>query len=470
MEENIGEECGIFGGYGHPNVVEMTRRGLFQLQHRGQESVGISSADGYKCYHRRRVGLVSEQMTAKDCGGLKGHIATGHVRYSTAGGSDPRNIQPLPVLIRNEELYSSENGNICNYNELKTRLENDGSIFTTTTDVELIHHLIAKSKAQKLEDRIIKACNQLNGAYSLLFMTDDSMIGVRDPRGIKPMILGKKDEAYFIASESPAFDINGIKYIRDVEPGEMLIFNKPANRTKDGYRSRMITENRPDIAQCIFEMVYFRKPHSMLFAGENLTVWNTRVRMGEQLFDEHPVEADIVGSVPDSGNNAAQGFAHKSGIMLGEVFVRNHYTGRTFILPGNELRKEGVDIKLGVNRGAVAGKRVVIVDDSIVRGNTTKTQVSRLREYGAKEIHVRISCPPVRHPCFYGMDFPTSEELIANKMLDEKNKVDVDQLAHYLGADSLGFLSLRGLLKSCNLMKTKFCSACFDGKYPTFKK
>jgi amidophosphoribosyltransferase len=466
MGEEVREECGVFGCYGHSDAAVITQKGLFQIQHRGQESVGIATGDGHRCHARRRVGLVSEQMAPEDCASLKGHISTGHVRYSTAGGSDVRNIQPLSAEIKKQIVYVSENGNFVNYLKLREQLESAGAIFQTTTDAELVHHLIARSKEQRLEDKIVDTCNQIRGAYSLLLMTEDTLFAVRDPRGFKPLCLGKKDDAHFLASETVAFDINGIEYVRDIEPAEMVVFNRHTYKTKKGYESKMITRDIPDITQCIFELVYFRRPDSLVLPNSHLTVGNLRFRMGQRLYREHPVKVDVLGAVPDSGNSVTKGIAFESGLMLDDVFVRNHYVGRTFISPENEKRADGVDIKLGVNRGAVYGRRVGIGDDSIVRGTTSRRKIMQLRDAGAREVHMFISCPPVMHPCFYGMDFPTYKELAANNVLDKNGRVDTKRFAHYIGADSVNFLSQSGLLWSCAPMKTRFCLACYDGKYP----
>jgi len=466
----IKDSCGVFGGYGYHNIADLVRTGLFGLQHRGQESAGIVTSDGNEFYERLRQGLVSPNFGPERTSQLLGHIGIGHVRYSTSGGSSVKNTQPLSVEIKGQKMYIAHNGNLDNYEQLKNKMESEGSIFSTTTDSEVFAHLIAKSKETDLEDKISDACKHVSGSYSLLIMTEDKLIGLRDPRGFRPLKLGRiklnKQSAYFLSYETIAFDDIKAEYIRDIEPNEMIILNQENYHSLQGYETRKLLENDLIHTPCIFESVYFARPDSKI-SPDGMTYWGLRFKMGQILAQEFPVDADVVISIPDSGNYSAEGYSYESQIPFVSGFIRNHYVGRTFITPNQQKRMNDVDLKLNVNEYAIKDKRVIVTDDSIIRGTTTKGKITSLKNAGAKEVHVRISCPPVRYPCFYGMDFPTQGELVANQYLDSNNNVNINELCDFLGADSLGFLSLDGLLESCKPQGDTFCTACYNGNYPT---
>ena len=449
QSKSINEKCGVFGIYGHSEAATLTYHGLFALQHRGQESSGIVSTDGKLAYKHLGMGLVadifSEPSTLDQ---LKGHIAIGHNRYSTTGASKIANIQPLQFNLQDFRIAISHNGNLVNTTPIRRELMEEGTIFQTTTDTELIVHLIAKSKSTTLVEKIKDALAKVKGAYSLVMMTDSELIAVRDSQGFRPLCVGQLGDSYIFASESCAFDLVEAEYLRDVEPGEILVADKDGLHSYKG-------EMNP--SYCIFEYVYFSRPDSRVF-GE--FVDKTRRNLGKKLAEEADVEdADIVIAVPDSSNTAALGYALQSGKKFEIGLIRNHYVGRTFINPRQSQRDFGVKIKFNTVGGVLKGKKVIIVDDSIVRGTTLKKLTRLLKKAGCKEVHVRISSPPIKHPCFYGMDFPTPEELIAGKMTTE-------EIREYLGADSLYYLSIEGMLSAMGKDPSDFCTACFSGEYP----
>ena len=451
QEDKFREECGVFGVYGHPEAANLTYLGLYALQHRGQEGAGIVSSDGVILRLKKGLGLVSDIFNEEKIRNhLKGSAAIGHNRYSTTGASRlPENVQPLLINYALGQLAVAHNGNLTNYGAVKDELEAYGSIFHTTIDSELIVHLIAHSNTSTLHARIIDALGRIQGAYSLLVMSENEMIGIRDPNGFRPLCLGILDDAYVLSSETCALDLIEAQYIRDIEPGEMVVINK------DGLRSyKPFPETRQSC--CVFEYIYFSRPDSYVF-GENVNY--IRKMMGRRLAVESPVDADIIVPVPDSGMPHAIGFSEQSGIPFDVALIRNHYVGRTFIEPQQSIRHFGVKIKLNPVRKLLEGKRVVLVDDSIVRGTTSRKLVKMVRKAGAKEVHMRISSPPTTHPCFYGIDTPTRQELIASSHT-------VDEIRRYLTADSLGYLSLEGLLDVIPDSLNKFCTACFNGNYP----
>ncbi|MDD4954850.1 MAG: amidophosphoribosyltransferase [Candidatus Omnitrophica bacterium] len=446
----IKEYCGLFGAYNNNEASLLTFLGLFSLQHRGEESCGIISFDGNTFNAHLGMGLVSEVFTAEELAKLRGYQAIGHVRYSTTGSSALRNAQPLFVDSYKLPLALAHNGNLINSKELRERLESKGAIFQTTSDSELILHLVMRSKEKTTEGKIIDALKKIKGAFSLVLMTKDEIMGIRDPMGFRPLCIGRKDDSLFIASESCALDLIGAQLVREVEPGEIVTINK------NGLRSIKYAEPKKVRAFCAFEHVYFSRPDSMVF-GE--TVHLVREKLGRQLAFEHPVKADIVIGVPDSGTSAALGFARESGLSFEVGIIRNHYIGRTFIQPQQEKREFGVKLKFNILKEVVRGKRIVIVDDSIVRGTTSRIRVKSFRDMGAKEVHLRISCPPHRFGCFYGIDFPDPKKLIAN----EKT---IKEIETYLGVDSLGYLSLEGMLKCFKHPASFYCNACWSGNYP----
>ncbi len=453
VDERPREFCGLFGVFGMESVATTIYQGLFSLQHRGQEGAGIVIADGEKIGSVKGQGLVSEVFAGKALGELKGHLGIGHVRYSTTGSTRIQNVQPLVAECVDGIWAVAHNGNLVNAGKLRRMYQEAGAIFQTSTDSEVLIHLLADPMYRTRPKRVARALAELDGAFSFLIMTRNCMMAARDKYGFKPLSIGRLDGAYIVASETCALDQVGAEFVRDVEPGELVIFDE------SGMRSVTFSEveNDCDHARCIFEVVYFARPDSCVF-GKNVHM--ARMDYGRRLAEEYPVDADIVISVPDSGNSAALGYSNGSGIPLDYGFIRNHYIGRTFIMPQQNEREKSVDMKLAVLPDAVKGKRVVVVDDSIVRGTTAKRRVMRLREAGAKEVHVRISCPPLMHPCFYGIDFPTREELIAGDK-------DVDEVCEYIGADSLGYLSLEGLFLPFENQRCGFCAACFNGEYPT---
>ncbi len=443
------DECGVFAVYGHPEAALLTYYGLFALQHRGQESAGMVTAAGsHQPFNiHRGMGLVSQVFQAKDLQQLSvGTRAMGHVRYSTSGSSTLKNAQPLVVDCARGQLAIAHNGNLVNAAVLREELESHGSIFQTTVDSEIILHLLARRPGPK---NVLSALRQVHGAFSLVLMGEQEIIGVRDPFGFRPLVLGKLDDAFILASETCALDLIHADYIREIEPGEVVIIND------DGIRSEWpFKEERK--AFCIFEFVYFARPDSLI---TDRNVSKVRVAMGAELARLHPVDADIVVPVPDSGNYAALGFSHELDIPYEPAFVRNHYIGRTFLQPTQLIRDFNVRVKLNLIKELVKGKRVVVVDDSIVRGTTARARVVNLREAGAKEVHLRISCPPHKYACYYGIDFPDPKNLLANQFKAE-------EMAEYLEVDSIGYLDIEGMVRATGLPESEFCLACFNGRYP----
>lgn len=445
----IHEECGVFGVYGQPGAAMLTYYGLFALQHRGQESAGIVVSDGHDVKAHKGLGLLTEvfadpQQLAK----WTGNLAIGHVRYSTTGSTSLANAQPLLVRYHGGRLALAHNGNLVNAGELRTRLETEGSIFQTTIDSEVVAHLIARQGDVPIETAIARSLEQVRGAYAFIFLTEDKLIAVRDPNGIRPLSLGRLGEAYVIASETCAFDIIGAESLSDVAPGEMIIIDK------DGLRSQqVIAPGRP--ALCVFEYIYFSRPDSVL---HSVNVHSARKALGRALASEHPADGDLVTGVPDSSLSAASGYAEASGIPLEMGLVKNRYVGRTFIQPSQAERSFNVKVKLNALRKVVEGKRVVLVDDSIVRGTTTKHIIRSLREAGAREVHVRISSPPYMHSCYFGVDTSAGTDLIASRL-------SVEEIRQEVGADSLEYLSVAGLARACGLTG-QLCLACFNGDYP----
>jgi len=441
------EYCGLFGIYGHPEAAQLTYLGLYALQHRGQESAGIVSkvGDELRCF--KGMGLVADVFKAENIESLRSNMAIGHVRYSTTGSSILKNAQPLLVDYARGQVAIGHNGNLVNTGSIREKLEQTGSIFQTTTDSEVFIQLMARHNEGRLEDAIKYALSEVRGAYSLILMSETQMIGVRDPNGFRPLCIGVINNAYVLASETCALDLVGAEFFREVEPGEMVVI--------DEYGLRSVKYAQPNQKFCIFEYVYFARPDSN-YMGEN--VHEVRKRFGMALAKEHPVDADLVIPVPDSGKSAALGYSASSGIPFDLAITRNHYIGRTFIQPTPFIRDFGVKIKLNPIKKVLKGKRVIVVDDSIVRGTTSKMRIRTIRDAGAKEIHMRISCPPHKYSCVYGIDFPSQKELIAaNHSLED--------IAQYLRVDSLGYLSVDGMLDSIGVDKTKFCTACFTGDY-----
>lgn len=447
--------CGIFGISNHKEAARLTYLGLYALQHRGEESAGIVVRHGKKIEIHKGMGLVGDVFTERDIKSLRGDLAIGHVRYSTTGSSSTKNIQPYFVRHKKDKIVIAHNGNLTNSFELRNEMEQDGSIFQTTMDSEIIAHLLARSRKSDTEENIANALSQLEGAYSLVLMLGELLIGARDIYGWRPLCLGRLDGAYVLASETCALDLIQAQYIRDIEPGEIVFIDK--GNVKSINISPETLSPKARLASCIFEYIYFARPDSNIF-GHN--VYKTRKSLGRQLARECPADCDIVMPIPDSGNYAALGFSKECGIPFEVGMIRNHYVGRTFIQPSQFIRDFRVKVKLNPIRDVLKGKRVVIVEDSIVRGTTSKIRVKTIRESGAKEVHMRVSCPPLRFPCFYGIDFPTKKELIASRH-------SIDWVRDFIGADSLEYLSLEGMLKAMPLPKNHFCTACFNGDYPT---
>ena len=452
LEEVIHDQCGIFGVFNNKTASDLTYFGLYALQHRGQESAGIVTSDDGKFHLHKGMGEVSEVFSDKaHLDRLTGNMAVGHTRYSTTGASSLINIQPFIITNRDERLAVAHNGNLTNAFELRQKLDAAGSIFQTTSDSEIILHLIARSKKPKRIDRIASALTTIKGAYSLVFLTENSIIATRDPNGFKPLCIGKLKDAFIVTSETCALDIIGASYIRDVEPGELIEINSKGIKSYFPHPKKDIKHSF-----CIFEFIYFSRPDSKIF-GENVD--KVRRRLGRQLAKEHPVDADIVIGIPDSANTATLGYSEESGIKFEIGLIRNHYVGRTFIDPQQKIRDLDVKVKFNPVKGVLKGKRVIVVDDSIVRGTTCKKLVKLIRDAGAKEVHFRVSSPPIISPCFFGIDMPTKSELIgANHSVEEIEKL--------LGVDSLRYLSLEGMLSMPSLPNTTFCSGCFTGKYP----
>ncbi|MCM3667296.1 amidophosphoribosyltransferase [Mesobacillus subterraneus] len=452
--KGLNEECGIFGIWGHPEAVQITYYGLHSLQHRGQEGTGIVVTDGQQLKSRKGEGLVTEIFTADAMEDIQGVGAIGHVRYATAGGGGYENVQPLLFQSQSGGLALAHNGNLVNADALRNQLEAQGSIFQTSSDTEVLAHLIKRGGFSQLKDRVKNALPMLKGAYAFLIMTETEMMVALDPHGLRPLSLGKLGDAYVVASETCAFDIVGAEFVRDVLPGELLIIDG------DGLHSEMYSMNSTT-AICTMEYIYFSRPDSNI---HGINVHTARKNLGKQLAKEVPIQADVVTGVPDSSISAAIGYAEESGIPYEMGLIKNRYVGRTFIQPSQSLREQGVKMKLSPVRGVVEGKRVIMVDDSIVRGTTSRRIVNMLKEAGATEVHVVISSPPIQNPCFYGIDTSTREELIASDH-------SVEEIRELIGADSLTFLSVEGMLEAIGRNEPGEtrgqCLACFTGRYPT---
>ncbi|MDD3345324.1 MAG: amidophosphoribosyltransferase [Candidatus Omnitrophica bacterium] len=446
------EYCGLFGISNNRQAAWLTYLGLFAQQHRGQEACGIVVNNQGRLSIHKDMGLVSDVFNEKVLGNMKGNMAVGHVRYSTTGSSVLKNSQPLLIDYANGSVCIAHNGNLVNSFELRQKLEKSGSIFQTTTDSELVIHLMARSNRRSLEESLIYALKRIKGAYSLVLMNSAYLIGARDPHGFRPLVLGRIGASYCLASETCAFDLIGAKYVREVEPGEVVFIDSKGVLRSIKPKELAVCHH----AFCSFEHIYFARPDSYIFGD---IVHTVRMKLGAELAREHPVKADIVVPVPDSGYSAALGYSHASGIPLEMGIIRNHYVGRTFIQPAQDSRDMGVRVKFNILKDILKGKRIVIVDDSIVRGTTSKIRVRNLRKAGVKEVHLRISCPAHRFPCFYGIDFHRSSELIANKY------GDLDKISKYLEVDSLGYLSLDGMLKCFKCPRDSYCTACWTGKY-----
>jgi len=450
---SVRHHCGLFGIYGHPDAVYLTHLGLHALQHRGQESAGIVSTEGERLLRHADLGLVSQVFTKQNLERIRGRVAIGHVRYSTTGSCTEANSQPLLFSFAGGQVAIAHNGNLINAALLRRNYEKVGHIFHTTSDTEVIIHLLAKPTHQTKKHPLNHVLNHLQGAYSLLLLFPDRMVALRDPLGFRPLCLGRlKDGAMVVASESKAFDIVDATYERDVEPGEIVTIND------EGVSSRRFGGAVGDRgAACIFEQIYFADPSSLVF-GENVHL--VRRRMGQRLAQEAPVPGgDVVVPIPTCAQCAAVGFSRESGIPYGRAFTTSHYAGRSFILPTQSGRDMAVKMKLTVIKEAVAGKRLVVVEDSVVRGTTTRGKIGALRAAGAKEIHLRVASPPIRHPCYFGIDFPDQRKLIAHERT-------VEEIRDYLGVDSLHYLSHEGMLSCVRMAPNKYCTACFSGDYP----
>jgi amidophosphoribosyltransferase len=447
------EECGVFGVFGHDQAAELTYYALIALQHRGQEAAGIASVDGERMYSHRGLGLLAEVFDDQQYKQLKGRAAIGHVRYSTAGSNTLQNAQPLTFATHQGNLAVAHNGNLVNAHALRVLLERQGSLFQSTSDSEVVAHLIARAGYPTLLENVQDSLRVIKGSYAYLFLSDDELIAVRDPFGLRPLALGRLGDAWVLASESCAFETIGATFLRDVEPGEAIRINR------DGMTSIPLAQPAQK-SMCTFEHIYFARPDSDI---DGWNVHSVRKRLGRILAEKHPAEGDIVIGVPDSSISAAAGFAEKSGIPFEMGLVKNKYIARTFIQPSDELRKSGVRLKLNAVRGVVEGKRVILIDDSIVRGTTSRRIVSMLREAGATEVHVRISSPPYRFTCHYGIDTSSKGQLIAATH-------SVDEICSEIGADSLEYLSVEEMMEAFGLPPNErypFCNACFTGQYPT---
>jgi amidophosphoribosyltransferase len=443
------EECGVFGIYGHTEAANLTYLGLYALQHRGQESVGIASSDGVRLQMHKAVGYVADSFDEPTISRLAGMSAVGHVRYSTAGESGLKNAQPILIDCAHGEIAICHNGNLVNAQELRENLVAEGSIFQTTSDTEVLLHLYARSKAPTPEQALVESVTQAKGAFSLVLLTKDRLIAVRDPHGFRPLTLGKLGDSYIVCSETCALDLIDAEWVRDIEPGEVFIVGP------DGAKSlHPFAPARK--AHCIFEHVYFSRPDSYVF-GQSVN--EVRTELGRRLAAEQPVPADVVVPIPDSGVCAATGYAEAAGLPMHMGLIRNHYVGRTFIEPHQSIRHFGVRVKLNPVKSILNGRRVILVDDSIVRGTTSRKIVKMVRAAGASEVHLRISCPPTISPCFYGVDTPKRAELIAATH-------SLEEIRRYIGADSLGYLSLEGMLESVGTTRSSYCTSCYTGKYP----
>lgn len=443
------EECGLFGIYRHPEAANLTYLGLYALQHRGQESVGIASSNGERLQVHKAMGYVADSFDEATIARLSGTSAVGHVRYSTSGESGLKNAQPILIDCAHGEIAICHNGNLVNAQELRSALVRAGSIFQTTSDTEVLLHLYARSQAGSVEAALVESIAQAQGAFSLVLLTKDRLIAVRDPHGFRPLALGRLGDSYIACSETCALDLIGAEWVRDIEPGEVFIAGP------DGTKSIRPFPTAPR-AHCIFEHVYFARPDSYVFGT---SVNEVRTEFGRRLAAQHPVDADVVVPIPDSGVCAATGFAEASGMPLQMGLIRNHYVGRTFIEPHQSIRHFGVRVKLNPVRSILQGRRVVLVDDSIVRGTTSRKIVRMVRAAGAREVHMRISCPPTISPCFYGVDTPRKSELIAATH-------SIEEIRRYIDADSLGYLGLEGLLAGVGPARSNYCTSCYTGHYP----
>ncbi|MBI5208212.1 MAG: amidophosphoribosyltransferase [Candidatus Firestonebacteria bacterium] len=449
MPDKPTEECGVFGVFGNSRAAQLTYLGIYALQHRGQESAGITTSDGKRIYFHRGMGLVNDVFNEKILDRLPGYIASGHVRYSTAGLSNIANAQPFVVQYVRGGLTIAHNGNLINAIEQREKLEKEGAIFQSSMDTEVIVHLIARSKRENFEDAVIEALKQIKGSYSLLIMNENKLIGIRDPHGFRPLCLGKLGDSYIFSSETCALDLIEAEFIREINPGEVLVIDK------NGMNS-ITPFTQVQHSHCMFEYIYFARPDSNVF-GQNVHL--VRKALGKELALEFGVEADIVIGIPDSGLSASLGYSEQSGIPFDYGLIRNHYVGRTFIQPTQILRNIGVGIKLNPVKEVLSGKRVIVIDDSLVRGTTSRKIVRFLRNSGAREVHFRISSPPIKFPCFYGIDTPMQEELIASNH-------EIENIRQYLNVETLRYLSIEGMLKACGPKHHNFCLACFNGQYP----
>ena len=449
MLDKFKDECGVFGIFGHPEAANLTYLGLYALQHRGQESAGIATADGEKIRVSRAMGHVAEAFDERALEGLPGHIAIGHTRYSTAGESRLQNAQPILIDCAHGQIAIAHNGNLVNARELRDRLVRDGSIFQTSSDTEVVLHLYARSREHTVEDALVESISQVSGAFSVALVTKDRLIAARDPHGFRPLALGRLGDAYIVCSETCALDLIGATYVRDVEPGELVVISD------GGLRSLRPFPAAP-LAHCVFEHVYFARPDSYVFGK---SVNEVRTELGRILAKESPVDADVICPIPDSGVCGATGFSEASRVPMEMGLIRNHYVGRTFIQPQQAIRHFSVKIKLNPVRSVLEGKRVVLIDDSIVRGTTSRKIVKMVRAAGAKEVHMRIACPPTISPCFYGVDTPSKSELIAATH-------SIEEIREFIEADSLAYLSLEGLLKSVAPEGGSYCTSCYTGNYP----
>ena len=449
LDQRPKDECGIFAVYGHEDAAKLAYFGLYALQHRGQESAGIITSDGIEIREHKAMGLVPDIFTEEILNSLKGHMALGHVRYSTTGSSLLVNAQPFRIQHSGKCLAIAHNGNLVNARQIRKDMEDMGSIFQTTMDTEVVLHLTARCIKKGLDQAMVETMDSIRGAYSMVIMTNDALVAVKDPNGFRPLVLGKLGKGYVVTSETCALDLVDAKFVREIEPGEILIINK------DGLR-----DIRPSIqsrrSQCIFELIYFARPDSNVF-GQNVYLF--RKKQGEFLAKAFPRDVDLMMPFPDSGNYAALGYTQASGIPLEMGVIRNHYVGRTFIQPSQTMRDFGVRVKLNPVRELLQDKRVLIIEDSIIRGTTAKTRVRTLRGIGAKEVHMLVSCPPHRFPCHYGIDFSTRGELIASSK-------SVEEIRDFVGLDSLGYLGIDDLVKSTHIPQEDLCLACFDGNYP----
>ena len=449
MLDKFHDECGVVGVYGHPDAANLVYLGLYALQHRGQESAGIAASSNGEMHLEVGMGLVADVFSDVRLKKLPGNIAVGHNRYSTTGVSRVKNAQPCLIEYSGGTMAMGHNGNLVNASEIRKELGAAGAIFQSTNDSEVIVHLMAQSRRNSFVDRAVAALSQVKGAYSIVLMSENELVAARDPQGFRPLCLGKLDGAYIVASESCVMDLVEAEFIREIEPGELILINQFGVKSFHPFQ-------KASTKQCVFEHIYFSRPDSYLFGH---SVYSTRKLMGKALAREKPVEADVVVPVPDSGVISAMGYSEEAKIPFQMGLIRNHYVGRTFIEPQSQIRNFGVKVKLNAVKPVIEGKRVIIIDDSIVRGTTSKKIVRMLREVGAREVHVRISSPPTTHSCFYGIDTPTKGELIASNM-------DTDQTCEYLGADSLHYISLEKMLEIFGEQKDDFCAACFDGRYP----